>query len=244
METKMPAEPNAEADSTNEYTPSAYMAMMYAIRPNVATIARANQTFDRSVILGASGTITLWLVSAPQAKSALSTVDKIAETSAPANTMYNAVGSVCCAIAGNSCSGSSSPGSNAGPASPMPTGIMPTMKYMPAAAIHALRAVAPDRAAKVRETNSCAKSDPMIGTDHASSATKTDSPSGTKLKRSGENAAEMAWLSCDENRTGGAHDDQADHQYPALHHVRHGIGQQTAHHRVRDNDCRRYGDRD
>ena len=131
----------------------------------------------------------LWERSPDAASNALSTVDKIAETSAPANRAYKNVERCRCAIRGRICSGYSSPGATPAPKSPMERGIKPTRIYMPPATNEDRRATFGDREAMTRETSSCAISEPQIGIAHASAIRNPCHPlasdsDGTKLNAS------------------------------------------------------------
>lgn len=81
-----PALPKPEACSTRSRTPSADTAKGQASRPKIATNQRAVRTFWASVMPGRRGTITLCETSEAETRSALSAVERIAETIAPAKT--------------------------------------------------------------------------------------------------------------------------------------------------------------
>jgi hypothetical protein len=82
----IPALANEEDSATSSYTRSARSAMTYAATPNTATPTRATATFARSDRPGRSCTTTLCDTSPDAVRSALSTVDRIAETNPPTNS--------------------------------------------------------------------------------------------------------------------------------------------------------------
>ncbi len=125
-----------------------------------------------------------------------STVDRIAEMSAPANGTYSQVPRCRLASSGTSCSASSRPGARYGPHKPRMAGISPTDRYSPPPTKHARRAVSAERHASTREISSTASIDPTTGTIHASSSSYHGTvPSPKSARRSTGTSRHAVWIS-------------------------------------------------
>ena len=84
--TKIPALPKAEAYSTSDAMLSEASASVHAHRPSASTPARDHRSLAPSERSGRSVSSTLWVISAEPASRIESTVDRMAEMSAPVNS--------------------------------------------------------------------------------------------------------------------------------------------------------------